>query len=73
MLQVFLDRYEQIRPPQELAKEFQEDLMDEGYSNSHINNTMKAIEYYFDSLGRSDELPTSERRASPASEQSRTR
>ncbi|SFF87546.1 integrase/recombinase XerD [Halopelagius inordinatus] len=65
MLQVFLDRYEQIRPAQELAKEFQEHLMDEGYSNSHINNTMKAIEYYFDSLGRTDELPASERRSLP--------
>ena len=39
--------------------------MDEGYSNSHVNNTMKAIEYYFDSLGRTDELPASERRSLP--------
>ncbi|SFR38534.1 integrase/recombinase XerD [Halogeometricum rufum] len=51
MLRVFLDRYEQIRPPQELAKEFQEHLMDEGYSNSHVNNTMKAIDYYYEFHG----------------------
>ncbi|POG53816.1 tyrosine-type recombinase/integrase [Haloferax marisrubri] len=47
MAAVFLDAYQDIRPSPDEAKEFQERMMDDGYSPSHINNTMKAVTYYF--------------------------
>ena len=51
MAGVFLDRVEEIHPDQSQAKAFQEDLMDADYSTSHINNTMKALEYYYEFHG----------------------
>lgn len=47
MATVFLDYCEDILPEQERAKDFQEDLIDREYSSSHINNSMKAVEYYY--------------------------
>lgn len=47
MAAVFLDRCQDVLPEQSEVKNFQEYLMDEGYSNSHVNNTMNAVEYYY--------------------------
>lgn len=43
----FVEQAGEVVPDHEIAKAFQEWLIDEGYSKSHINNTMKALEYYY--------------------------
>lgn len=52
MVAVYLDEQQTVHPDQQTAKQFQEDLMDDDYSHSHINNTMKAIEYYYEFLDK---------------------
>lgn len=43
--------------PQEVdVVEFRAQMMEGDYSNSHVNNTQNAIEYYFEFQGRGDEL-----------------
>lgn len=61
MVAVFLDRQQTVHPDQRAAKKFQEELMDEDYSHSHINNTMKAIEYYFEFLNEDFDFTRLER------------
>ena len=65
MVRAFLMEVELLEPEPSDAWAHKEGMMDQGYSNSHINNTMKAVEYYFDYLDRGDELATSERRNLP--------
>lgn len=43
----FLDRFEEVIPDKEKARRLKEEMMDQEYSSSHINNTMKAIQYYY--------------------------
>lgn len=47
MVEKYLEYCEDIIPDKEKALDFKEKMMDEDYSESHINNTMKAIEYYY--------------------------
>lgn len=48
----FLDDTGVRNPQREDVLEYKEKMMKDGYSNSHINNTMKALEYYFNFLGK---------------------
>ncbi len=44
----YLDYCEEILPDTDKALDYKEKMMDEDYSNSHINNNLKAIEYYYE-------------------------
>lgn len=65
MARAFVTEIGSLDPDSDRVWAHKEQMMNQGYSNSHINNTMKAVEYYFDYLGRGDELATSERRNLP--------
>ncbi|SFL21654.1 Phage integrase family protein [Halogranum rubrum] len=56
MAKAFLQDVETLAPTDVHVMKFREEMIDEGYSNSHINNTQNAIEYYFEHAGRMDEL-----------------
>lgn len=43
----FLDYCHEVLPEKGMARDFKEKMMNEDYSKSHINNAMKAIQYYY--------------------------
>lgn len=47
MAEKYIDFCEKIIPDIDKAKDLKEEMMNEDYSESHINNTMKAIKYYY--------------------------
>lgn len=56
MARVFLEDVETLSPTDDEVMAFRRHLMEEGYSNSHINNTQNAIEYYFEFIGKEEEI-----------------
>lgn len=57
MARVFLRKVDSLTPTDEDVMLFREDMMMEGdYSNSHINNTQNAVEYFFAYQDREQEL-----------------
>lgn len=56
MAQAFLRDVGTLAPTDGDVMKFRENMIDDDYSNSHINNTQNAIEYYFEHTGSSDVL-----------------
>ncbi|POG53815.1 tyrosine-type recombinase/integrase [Haloferax marisrubri] len=74
MARVFLEDVGTTSPTDADVMEFRAQMIDDDYSNSHINNTQKAIEYYFefadiDELGEYSLLPRKRKKANPYTEE----